>query len=123
MKSKPRTLIASAAVLSFLLIGIVPVVAQPNQNSQTSSAGALIQLAQAAQSYAGQLLTIAQKQGANVTAAQSLITQGNGLLARAQSVVSTNATQAGRDALGAMKDFRGAAESLQSGVVVSVKIE
>ena len=45
------------------------------------------------------------------------------MLTQAQSEVSTNSTQAARDALGAMKDFRGAAESLQSAVIVTVKIE
>jgi hypothetical protein len=139
MKSKPKTLIATAVVLSFLLMGIAPVVAQVNpstssasstsasttstSNSKTNSANTLIQLAQAAQSYAGQVLTIAQKQGVNVTAAQSLINAGGLLLSQAQSAVSTNATLAAKDALGAMKDFKTAAQSLQSETVVSVRIE
>jgi len=123
MRPKPTSVAASAVVLSLLLIGIAPVVAQTSQNSPSSSANALIQLAQAAQGYAGQLLTIAQQHGVNSTTAQSLIKQGDGLLSQAQSEVNTNSTQAARDALGAMKDFRGAAESLQSAVVVSVKIE
>ena len=33
MKSKPKTLIASMVVLSFLLMGIAPVVAQVNPNT------------------------------------------------------------------------------------------
>ncbi|MDA4134690.1 MAG: hypothetical protein OK441_03880 [Thaumarchaeota archaeon] len=139
MKSKPKTLIASMVVLSFLLMGIAPVVAQVNpntsstsssststasgSNSGTNSANTLTQLAEAAQGYVGQLLSIAQSQGVTVTAAQSLITQGDGLLTQAQSVVSTNATLAAKDALGAMADFKSAAQSLQSEVVVSVKIE
>jgi len=138
MKSKPKTLIASAVVLAFLLMGIATVVAQVNpsssstssssistsstSNSKTNSANTLIQLAQAAQSYAGQVLTVAQKQGVSVTAAQSLINEGAGLQTQAQSAVSTNATLAAKDALGAMKDFRSAAQSLQSEIVVSVKI-
>ncbi len=104
-------------------MGIVPVLAQPNQQSQTNSANTLIQLAQAAQGYAGQVLSIAQQQGVNVTKAQTLIAQGDQLLTKAQSEVSTNSTQAARDALGAMNAFRGAAQSLQSEVVVSVSIE
>ncbi|MGA2199373.1 MAG: hypothetical protein ABSG45_05490 [Nitrososphaerales archaeon] len=123
MQSKPKTIIASAVVISFLVLGMVPVLAQPNQQSQTNSANTMIQLAQAAQGYAGQVLSIAQQQGVNVTKAQSLIKQGDQLLSQAQTEVSTNSTQAARDALGAMDAFRGAAQSLQSEVVVSVGIE
>jgi len=138
MKSRPKTLIASVVIMSFLLMGIAPVFAQVNpntsttsstststtstSNSKTASAETLIQLAQAAQSYVGQVLTIAQKQGVSVTAAQSLITTGDGLLTQAQSAVNTNATLAAKDALGSMNDFKSAAQSLQSEVVVSVKI-
>jgi hypothetical protein len=82
----------------------------------------LIQLALAAQSYAGQVLTLAQKQGVSVTSAQSLINAGGVLLGQAQSAVGTNATLAAKDALGAMKDFKTAAQSLQTEIVVSVRI-
>jgi len=144
MKSKNTTIIAGMAVLALLLMGSVPVLAQTTttstttsttsttsttttaqatQQSQTDKATVLIQLAQAAQTYAQQVLAIAQKQGANVTKGQSLITQGDQLLVQAQSEIATNATKASLDALGAMKAFKSAAESLQSAVVISVTIQ
>ncbi len=122
MKSKPMTIIAGTTVLALLLMGAVPVLAQSNPQPQTSPASALIQLAQTAQTYAQQVLAIAQKQGANVTKGTGLINQGDQLLTTAESVLSTNSTQAARDALGAMNDFRDAVQSLQSAVVVSVVV-
>jgi len=44
------------------------------------------------------------------------------LLSSAQSVIGTNATQAAKDALGAMKDYKSAAETLSSEILVSVTI-
>jgi cellobiose-specific phosphotransferase system component IIA len=122
MKSKPTTIIAGITVLALLLMGAAPVMASSNPPPQTTQASALIQLAQAAQTYAQQVLAIAQKQGVNVANGTSLINQGDQLLTSAQSVLSTNSTQAAKDALGAMKDFRAAVNSLQSEVVVSVEI-
>ena len=111
---KRITKIASAAVLSLLLLGLVPVFAQPNQPSQTDKATTIIQLAQAARSYAEQLVGIAQQHQLNTTKAEFLIGQGDPLLSKAQSEVSTNATLAIKDAIGAMHDYREAAEYIQS---------
>jgi uncharacterized protein YoxC len=122
MKSKPTTIIAGITVLTLLLMGAAPVVASSNPQPQATQASALIQLAQAAQTYAQQVLAIAQKQGVNVANGTALINQGDQLLSSAESVLSTNSTQAAKDALGAMKDFREAVNSLQSAVVVSVEI-
>lgn len=148
MKSKLTTVIASAVVLSLLLLGTSPIVALPGQQTsstqsassttssttsthstssqsnpaQTARAQALIQLAQAAQSYVQQVLSIAQSDKVNVTSAEAEITLGNQLLSAAQSVIGTNATQAAQDALGAMKDYKTAAETLQNEIVVSVTI-
>jgi hypothetical protein len=44
------------------------------------------------------------------------------LLSSAQSVIGTNSTQAAQDALGAMKDFKSAAATLQNEILVSVTI-
>jgi len=131
--------------LSLLIIGMVPAMAVVNPQSGTSStsvsssqttqtttsatntqsskgAQELIQLAQTAQSYAQQVLAVAQSDGANVTKGQGLIAQGNSLLSTAESVLSTNPTQAAKDALGAMNDFKEAAQSLQTQVVISIDI-
>ena len=119
MMSKRRTTIASAAVLSLLLLGLMPVFAQTSQSTLTEKAVAIIQVAQAARSYAKQLVGIAQQHQVNTTRAESLITQGDPLLSQAQSEVSTNATLAIKDALGAMSDYRAAVQSVQSALASS----
>jgi hypothetical protein len=115
--SKRLTTIASAAVLSLLLLGLVPVFAQPNQPSPTDRVTTIIQIAQAARTYAEQLVGIAQQHQVNTTKALNLIGQGDALLSKAQSEVSTNATLAVKDAIGAMQDYRGAAEYIQSALL------
>jgi hypothetical protein len=122
MKSSRITAVASVVVLSLLLFGIVPVAAQTNQNSPMNPATTLVQLAQAAQTYAQNLLNIGQQQGVNVTVAQTLINQGSTLLTQAQNEVNTNSTQAAKDALMSMSDFHSAAVNLQTEVVVSVSL-
>lgn len=126
-------------MLSLLLIGMVPVLAQPtpttttttttgstttttSQATTSATAQTLIQLAQAAQAYAQQVLSIAQAQAVNTTKAQALMTEGGQLLTGAQSAVGTNNTQAAKDALGAMKDFKQAAQLLQTEIVVTITI-
>jgi hypothetical protein len=114
MMSKRHSTIAGAAVLSLLLLGLVPVFAQSNEPSQTDKATTIIQVAQAAHSYAEQLVSIAKQHQVNTTKAESLISRGDPLLSKAQSEVSTNATLAIKDAMGAMYYYRGAAEYIQS---------
>ena len=111
--SKRHSTIAGAAVLSLLLLGLVPVFAQSNTTTQTDKATTIIQIAQAAHSYAEQLVGIAKQHQVNTTKAESLISQGDPLLSKAQSEVSTNATLAIKDAMGAMNYYRGAAEYIQ----------
>jgi hypothetical protein len=145
MKNRKLNVVASIAVLSLLLLGIAPVFAQPNQSSATTESSAatqsstttqtsttsqttsassnqasvLIALAQAAQNYVQQLITIAQGQGVGVSQAQSLLSQGTQSLTLAQSELSTNPTQAAKDALQAMTYFRSAAESVKSAIQAS----
>ena len=113
MMSKRHSRIAGAAVMSLLLLGLVPVFAQSNEPSQTDKATTIIQVAQAAHSYAQQLVGIAKQHQVNTTKAESLISLGDPLLSKAQSEVSTNATLAIKDAMGAMHYYRGAAEYIQ----------
>ncbi len=117
MMHKRQTTIAGAAVISLLLLGLVPVFAQSNEPSQTDRATTIIQVAQAARSYAEQLVGIAKQHQVNTTKAEYLISQADPLLSKAQSEVSTNATLAIRDAMGAMQGFRGAAEYIQSALM------
>ncbi len=117
MMHKRQTSIAGAAVISLLLLGLVPVFAQSNEPSQTDRATTIIQVAQAARSYAEQLVGIAKQHQVNTTKAEYLISQADPLLSKAQSEVSTNATLAIRDAMGAMQGFRGAAEYIQSALM------
>ncbi len=123
MMSKRRTTIAGAAVLSILLLGLIPVFAQATQPTptETDKASIIIQVATAARGYAEQLVSIAQQHQVNTTKADSLISQGDPLLARAQSEVGTNATLAIKDALGAMSDYKGAAQSVQSALAGSLE--
>src|SRR3989441_9275624 len=114
MQSKRHSTIAGAAVLSLLLLGLVPVFAQSNGPSQTDKATTIIQVARAAHNYAEQLVGIAKQHQGNATKAESLISQGDPLLSKAQSEVSTNTTLAIKDAMGAMYYYRGAAEYVQS---------
>src|SRR5436309_2511190 len=73
----------------------------------------IIQVTQAAHSYTEQLLGIAKQHQVDTTKAESLISLGDPLLSKAQSEVSTNATLAIKDAMGAMRYYRGAAEYVQ----------
>src|SRR3989454_6406259 len=113
MQSKRHSTIAGAAVLSLLLLGLVPVFAQSNDPTQTDKATTIIQVAQAAHSYAEQLVGIAKQHQVNTTKAESLISLGDPLLSKAQSEVSTIAPLAIKDAMGAMHYYRGAAEYIQ----------
>src|SRR5712691_13017623 len=72
MMSKRHSRIAGAAVMSLLLLGLVPVFAQSNEPSQTDKATIIIQVAQAAHSYAEQLVGIAKQHQVNTTKAESL---------------------------------------------------
>lgn len=129
--------VASAVLLSLLILGIAPVLAQSSQTTSTSTtsttttatqstsisssqAGMVIQLAQAAQSYAQQLITIAQNHGLNVTRAQSWFAKGSQLLTAAENEVGTSPGNATRDAFQAMADFHMAAALVQVSVVTSI---
>ncbi len=117
MQSKTK-MVTGAAVLTILLLGVAPAIAQSNQGS---SASVIIQMAQAAHDYAQNLLNIATTQSVDTTKAQALITQGDASLATAQSEMSSNPTQAVKDALTAMRDYRDAAQYLQSKLVDSIR--
>jgi tetratricopeptide (TPR) repeat protein len=78
-------------------------------------------MAQAAHDYAQNLLAIAQQHSVDVTKAQSLIADGDKLLAQAQGEVSSNPAEAAQDALKAMRDYRDAAQYLQSTLLDSIK--
>ncbi len=135
MKNRKLNVVASIAVLSLLLVAAVPVFAQtstsqsssttqtstlsPTTSSSSNGASVLIQLAQAAQSYVQQLITIAQGQGVAVSQAQSLLSQGTQSLTLAQNELATNPTQAAKDALQAMTYFRSAAESVKAAIQAS----
>jgi hypothetical protein len=80
----------------------------------------VIQLAQAAQSYAQQLITIAQNHGLNVTRAQSVFAKGNDLLTSAENELGTSPGNATRDAFQAMADFHMVAALVQFSVVISI---
>src|SRR5207247_8898689 len=101
------------ASTSQLLPRLLPVCAQSTETSQMDKATIIIQVAQAAHSYTEQLLGIAKQHQVNTTKAESLISLGDPLLSKAQSEVSTNATLAIKDAMGAMHYYRGAAEYIQ----------
>src|SRR5437016_9042171 len=116
MQSKRHSTIAGAAVLSLLLLGLVPVFAQSNDPTQTDKATTIIQVAQAAHSYAEQLVGIAKQHQVNTTKAESLISLGDPLLSKAQSEVRTNATLSIKAAMTAMNYYRGAAEYIQHAV-------
>jgi len=117
MMSKRRTTTAGVAVLSLLLLGLVPVFAQSTQPNPADKAATIIQVATAARGYVEQLIGIAQQHQVNTTKAESLVAQGDPLLAKAQSEVSTNATLAIKDAMGAIQDYHGAAQALQYALV------
>ena len=117
MQSKTK-MVTGAAVLSLLLIGVAPAIAE---SSQGSSASVILQMAQAAHDYAQNLLTIAQQHSIDVSKAQALISQGDQLLTQAQSELTSNPTQAAKDALQAMRDYRDAARSIQANLVDFVK--
>ena len=107
-KAKVSTL-ATVAAVSLLLIGVSPAIAQASPSQQATFA---IQMAQAAQGYANNVVSVAQQHGLNVSEAQSLIGQGDSLLTKAQGEAGTNSTQAVHDALGAMKDYHDAAQNI-----------
>ncbi len=130
MQSKTK-MITGAAVLSLLLLGVAPAIAEPNTPATTtttateanlgSSASLIIQMAQAAHDYAQNLLAIAQQHSVDVSQAQALIGQGDQLVAQAQGELSSNPGQAAKDALQAMRDYRDAARSIQSKLVESIR--
>src|SRR5437870_11784279 len=99
MMSKRHSRIAGAAVMSLLLLGLVPVFAQSNEPSQTDKATTIIQVAQAAHCYAEQLVEIAKQHQVNTTKAEPLNSLHDPLLSKPQSDVSNNATLAIKDAM------------------------
>ena len=138
MQSISKT-VAGVVLLSLLIFGIAPVLAQSNQATgssttsttttttttqsstvSSSQATLVIQLAQAAQNYAQQLITIAQNHGLNVTLAQSVFAKGSQLLTSAENELGASPANATRDALRAMVDFRAVAALVQASVVISI---
>jgi hypothetical protein len=113
MTPKNKTAIVPFSAISILLLTISPVLAQQNQ-TQSQEATFAIQMAQAAKSYADNVVSIGQQRGLNVSQAQALVGQGNQLLSQAQSELGTNSTLALRDALGAMRDYHAAVQSVVS---------
>ena len=107
-KRKISTIVSIAAV-SLLLLGITPALAQASPSQQAASA---IQMAQKAQSYTNNVVSVGVNHGLDVSQAQSLISQGDQLLAKAQGEAGTNATLAAHDAVGAMKDYRSAVQNI-----------
>jgi hypothetical protein len=130
-------MLTGAAVLSLLLLGIAPAITAVSTTSTTSTttttqapspaainaASVLIQMAQAAHDYANNLLTIAaaQQPPIDLTQASNLIAQGDQSLAQAKGELNSNPSLAVQDALKAMRDYKEAAQYLQSKVVESVK--
>lgn len=116
MRTKTKALVAGAILASLMFSGLVPALAAQSQQASPPTT-TVIQVAQAAQAYAQQILSIAKQNGVNVTKQQNLDTQGAQLLIKAQNETSSNADAAIRDALNAMNDFRDSAQSLQEQIL------
>ena len=135
MQSISKT-VAGVVLLSLLIFGIAPALAQSSQKAETSTistttttqsstpsssqASLVIQLAQAAQNYAQQLITIALNHGINVTRPESVFAGGSLLLTSAENELEASPGNATRDALHAMADFRAVAAMVQTSVVISI---
>ena len=113
MTSKTKiSTFATIAALSLLFLGVTPALAQATQPQTSQQAAFAIQMAVAAQGYANNVVSTGLQHGLNVTQAQSLISQGDQLLSKAQGEASTNSTMAVQDALGAMKDYHLAVQNI-----------
>jgi hypothetical protein len=113
MTPKKTSAILALTAVSLLLLTVSPALAQPSQ-TQSQKASFAVQMAQAAQGYANNVVSVGQQHNVNVSQALSLISQGDQLLAKAQGELGTNATLAIHDALGAMRYYHAAVQSVIS---------
>jgi len=118
MTPKKMSDVAATAAVSILIFAfaISPALAQSSQ-TQSQQATFAVQMAEAAQSYAKNVVSIGQQHDVNVSQAISFVGEGDQLLAKAQGELGTNSTLAIRDALGAMKYYHAAVQSVISQAV------